>query len=228
LDDAFQHRRVIPSLSILLTDSNRLFYEDCLLPAGRLREPSGNKSRADIILCTKCPAFFQQIDYQVIAKNIGLNSNQQLYFTSYRYKSLLPVFPGNNLIKKESIERLKQKSYSFLLLAGIANPKDLIRYLENYTSGLHVLIYPDHHSFSRKDILVVIKTFNEIKNENKILITSEKDAARLINNPYISEEIKAFIYYLPVEVVFNLNEEEMFIQKIENHVTNFKRNRILA
>ena len=34
LDDAFQHRRVIPSLNILLTDYHRPFYEDLLLPAG--------------------------------------------------------------------------------------------------------------------------------------------------------------------------------------------------
>ena len=34
LDDGFQHRRVKPSLSILLVDSNRPVFEDELLPAG--------------------------------------------------------------------------------------------------------------------------------------------------------------------------------------------------
>ncbi|MDR2843550.1 MAG: tetraacyldisaccharide 4'-kinase, partial [Candidatus Symbiothrix sp.] len=53
LDDAYQHRYVKPSLSILLTDSKRLFTGDALLPAGRLREPASNRARADIVICTK-------------------------------------------------------------------------------------------------------------------------------------------------------------------------------
>ncbi|MDR1561542.1 MAG: tetraacyldisaccharide 4'-kinase, partial [Dysgonamonadaceae bacterium] len=40
LDDAFQHRYVKPSLSILLIDINRPLHLDSLLPAGRLREPA--------------------------------------------------------------------------------------------------------------------------------------------------------------------------------------------
>ena len=55
LDDAFQHRYVVPSTSILLSDFNRMIYEDKLLPYGRLREPIGEKSRAQIVIVTKCP-----------------------------------------------------------------------------------------------------------------------------------------------------------------------------
>ncbi len=55
LDDAFQHRYVKPGLSILLTDYHRLFCDDALLPAGRLREPVSGKNRAQIIIVTKCP-----------------------------------------------------------------------------------------------------------------------------------------------------------------------------
>ena len=39
LDDAHQHRRIRPGLSILLTDYNRLYTRDSLLPGGNLREP---------------------------------------------------------------------------------------------------------------------------------------------------------------------------------------------
>jgi tetraacyldisaccharide 4'-kinase len=226
LDDAFQHRRVVPSLSVLLTASDRLFYEDCLLPAGRLREPRRNHSRAHIVICTKCPESFKPIDYRIINKNMGLYPYQQLYFTSYRYKDLFPVFP--RLVKTESIERLKKESYSFLLVTGIANPADLTGYLANHTSDLHLLKYPDHHDFNPKDINEITEMFNGIKNTRKRIITTEKDAVRLMNNPHIPEKIKAFMYYLPVEVVFNLEQENIFIQKIENHVRNFKRNRILA
>jgi tetraacyldisaccharide 4'-kinase len=226
LDDAFQHRYVTPSLSILLINFNRLIDDDYLLPAGRLREPAKNKSRADIIIYTKCPKDFgadpkdcypaPEIDFP----------GKLLFSSTYDYKSLLPVFPENNPIRKESIERLKKESYAFLLLAGFANPDDLIRHLENYTSDLHTLIFPDHHHFKNIDIDKITETFGRITNDKKIIITSEKDAVRLADNPHFPEKLKDFMYYLPIEVV--INQEELFIQKIEEHVATFKRNRVMA
>jgi tetraacyldisaccharide 4'-kinase len=227
LDDAFQHRYVAPSLSILLTDYNRLFCDDELLPAGRLREPQKNKKRAQMVVVTKCPPAMTQTDYQEIHKRLALHPDQDLFFTSYKYKSLLPVFAENNPVKKESIDRLKKEAYSAVLLAGLANPSGLIRYINTYIHGLHTLIFQDHHSFSRKDMRNLSETFGRIKNTKKIIITSEKDAVRLLDNPHVPEVLKPFIYCLPVEVTFNFNEE-LFIEKIEKHVTNFARNRFLA
>jgi tetraacyldisaccharide 4'-kinase len=230
LDDAFQHRYVKPSLSILLTDSRRPFFDDYLLPAGRLREPAKNYCRADIIIFTKCP-----LDSSVVmsseakrSRDTSCESQKAEYQTSFRYKNLLPVFPKNNSVQEENIERLQKESYSFLLLAGLACPEDIIQYLQKYTSDLQLMIYPDHHDFSRKDMVEITEKFNAIQNKNKLIITSEKDAVRLMNNPHIQEETKDLMYYLPIEVVFKSGQEELFIQKIEDHVRNFKRNRIVA
>ncbi|MDR3218516.1 MAG: tetraacyldisaccharide 4'-kinase [Dysgonamonadaceae bacterium] len=226
LDDAFQHRYVKPSLSLLLTSSKQPLYDDCLLPVGRLREPATNHVRADIVVCTKCLYPFDPIELQSVEANLHLLPHQQLFFSAYGYRSLLPVFPGNNLVRKESLERLKKEGFSFLLLTGFAHPEDMIAYLENYTSDLHLRIYPDHHAFRRKNINEITGAFQSIGNDRKIIVTSEKDAVRLTDNPYFPDELKSFIYYLPIEVI--INKEELFTQKIENHVANFKRNRILA
>jgi tetraacyldisaccharide 4'-kinase len=229
LDDAFQHRYVTPSLSILLTDYNRLFFEDALLPAGRLREAASNKKRAQIVIVTKCPETFLSSDYNEITEKLGLSDSQELFSTSYKYKGLLPVFPENNPIKKDNLDRLKKESYSILLFAGLANPTPFIRHLENYTTDIHSLIYPDHHSYTKKDIEEITETFTQIKNAKKIILISEKDAARLDSDSYpLPEEIKPFIFYIPIEVHFNFNQEKSFIQTIENHVTEFTRNRLLS
>lgn len=237
LDDAFQHRYVKPSLSILLTDSRRPFYEDCLLPAGRLREPAGNAGRADIVIFTKCNNKLRITNYKL--RNYSPFTFHPSPFTlltsQFIYRDLLPVFPEKSSTQKENMERLKKESYSFLLLAGLAHPEDLIQYLEKYTSDLRTMIYPDHHDFSRKDILEITENFNKIQNKNKLIITSEKDAVRLMHNPHIREElkigdsqIKGLIYCVPVEAVFEPEQEKLFIQKIENHVTDFTGNRIMA
>jgi tetraacyldisaccharide 4'-kinase len=218
LDDAFQHRRVQPSLSILLTDSNRLFQQDALLPAGRLREPAKNSARADILIYTKCNR----------PKALPIEQPERTFVTGYRYKGLLPVFPAANGIKKENPEHLQKENYSFLLIAGLANPSDLIRYLKQYTEDLHTIIFSDHHNFSRRNIVRIAESFQRIENNRKIIITSEKDAVRLMSHPAVPGEIKRVMYYLPVEVVFHEGQEESFTQKIKNHVKNFARNRIMA
>lgn len=94
LDDAFQHRYVKPGLSILLTDYHRLFCDDTLLPAGRLRESVNGKNRAQIVIVTKCPQDIKPIDYNIITKRLNLYPYQQLYFSSFRYGNLQPVFPS--------------------------------------------------------------------------------------------------------------------------------------
>ncbi|GHT72353.1 tetraacyldisaccharide 4'-kinase [Bacteroidia bacterium] len=226
LDDAFQHRWVKPSLSILLSDFRRPFDKDELLPAGRLREPAKNAARADIVISTCHSALGAESPVYGIAGQAC--NDKQILQTSFRYKSLLPLFPEKSTVQKESIERLKKEAYSFLLVAGLARPQDMVEYIEKYTTDLHSIIYPDHHPFARKDIDTITDTFNHIQNKNKRIITSEKDAVRLIGNPYLSEEIKPFLYYLPIEVVFRPEQETIFTQKIEDHVRNFKRNRILA
>ena len=50
LDDAFQHRRVKPEYSILLSDYENLYYEDYLMPRGKLRESKKGARRANCIV----------------------------------------------------------------------------------------------------------------------------------------------------------------------------------
>jgi len=221
MDDAFQHRYVKPSLSILLTDSNRPFYDDYLLPAGRLREKPENHKRADVIIYTKCPESFTSGDYQILTEKINLLPHQELFFSAYRYKNLLPVFPESKPLKEETSDLSKLEKEAALLVTGLANPAGLIEYVKKYTSNLQTIVYHDHHDFTRKDIQAMTNFMQTNAGENKRIITSEKDAMRLANNPFVPNEIKAFIYYLPIEVVILFNEE-LFTQKIENHVGKFK------
>jgi len=227
LDDAFQHRYVKPYLSILLTDCKRPFYDDRLLPAGRLREHPAGYKRADWIICTKCPESYTTNDYHIQTGRIDLQPHQQLFYSSYRYKNLLPVFPAKNTVKEESIEQLKIDKYAVLLVTGLANPSGLIEYVKKHIPDIQTIVYPDHHNFTGKDIQKMMNFVNSTQCYNKRIITSEKDAMRLLNNPFIPEELKTYFYCLPIEVEIRFNEE-LFINNIENHVRNFKRNCIMA
>ena len=226
LDDAFQHRYVKPSLSILLTDINRLMYEDKLLPAGRLREPVKNKSRAEIIIVTKCPEDIKPIDYRVIGKDMHIYVCQTLFFTSFKYGKLVPVFSEKQLVK--TLEDIKLCDFEILLIAGVASPQGLIKEMHKYAKTVESLIFSDHHAFTGEDIAEIKQRYDKILGKNKIIITTEKDAVRLMDYPNLDENIKNALYYLPIEVIFNQGQEGMFKQKIENHVRNIKTNGRLA
>lgn len=222
LDDAYQHRYVTPSLSILLMDSKRPIYEDALLPAGNLRESQRHKSRASIVLVTKCSHAMNPIDFRIIEKGLDLFSYQALYFTSFEYKAIQPVFPDINF-SSLSNETLKQKQV--LLIAGIANPHPLVERLKKQTAKLHTLFYPDHHAFSKKDIIEINKQFDDIESDEKIILTTEKDAMRLRENSAIDDALQQKLYFIPIQVIFTQKKtNQEFNKKIKNHVRKYQTN----
>ena len=224
LDDAFQHRYVQPGINILLVDYHRLIIYDKLLPAGRLREPLSGKHRADIVIITKCPDTLNPIDYRVLSKAMELYPFQQLYFTKLEYCPLEPIFH-----KGLSIPLTEIRGKNVLLLTGIASPRQLETDINAYTgnNALTILSFPDHHSFTQKDIRRINEAFAGME-APRMIITTEKDQARLMGIETLSDDVKDNIYALPIKVRFMLDKEETFNKKIISYVRKNSRNSILV
>ena len=224
LDDAFQHRYVNPGINILLVDYHRLIIYDKLLPAGRLREPLKGKNRADIVIITKCPKELKPMEYRVITKAMDLYPYQQIFFTTLEYGQLTPVFKNN---EGELREQEELKGYNVLLLTGIASPRQMKEDLTPLVSHLSTLSFPDHHIFRQKDIEQICSEFAALPSP-KCIITTEKDAARIVSIEGLSEDIRNNIYILPVRIKFMLNQEAKFNENIKGYVRKNSRNSILA
>ena len=215
LDDAFQHRKIKCGLNILLTEYESLFCNDTLLPAGRLRESRKGYLRADIIIVTKTPEYASPVDLRGVIKEINPRPYQNLFFSSLKYGNLYNLFD-----KKET---LNIPMYLFnchvLLVTGIANPKPMRTYVKEYAEDLVHKAFADHHQFSPEDIEQIKQSYNQIENENKMIITTEKDATRLIS---FSEELKELsIFVLPIEIDFK-NKTEEFNEQIKKYVRTHK------
>ncbi|MGN1376610.1 MAG: tetraacyldisaccharide 4'-kinase [Prevotella sp.] len=222
LDDAYQHRYVKPGINILLTDYHRLIIHDKLLPAGRLREPQSGKKRADVVIITKCPKDLRPMEYRVIIKAMDLFPYQKLFFTTLEYDNLKPAYCGEDR-KLESIS----KDESILLVTGIASPKQLIYDLQPFTQNIVPMAFADHHQFNAKDIQRINEEFDKLPSP-KIIITTEKDNARLFGMKGLSDEVRHNMYILPVKIKFMLGQEEDFNKKIIDYVHKNSRNSILA
>ena len=222
LDDAYQHRYVKPGINILLIDYHRLIIYDRMLPAGRLREPSKGKGRADIVIVTKCPKDLKPMEYRVLTKALDLYPYQSLYFTTLEYGNLKPVFEGD----EKPLTDIKNNE-SLLLLTGIASPKQMQIDLKKYSKNITMMTFGDHHYFSAKDIRKINRKFEEMPSPKRI-ITTEKDSVRLVECEGLSEEVKRNIFELPIHIKFMLEQGENFNSKILSYVQKNSRNSILV
>jgi tetraacyldisaccharide 4'-kinase len=222
LDDAYQHRYVTPSLSILLTDFHRLFYKDKLLPLGRLREPKSAMHRADGIIVTKCDAGLRPIDYRIMEQEMELYSHQQLFFTRIVYDPLQPVFP----IASGIMTNLNVSDNDVLLLTGIASPQPFIKEAEKRFGKITTMIFPDHHYYDKHDIARINEVFARLNSPDKFILTTEKDAVRLLNNPLVPQAWRDVLYYLPIRIDFCTETSVRFNDWVKNHIVTFQRNNI--
>lgn len=220
LDDAYQHRFIAPGLSILLIDYNRLIYNDYLLPIGRLREPASERSRADILIVTKCPLTMQPIEMCIIDKRLNCSPSQRLYFSSFNYGTIYNVFDST---KHYSTESLKKQEAQILIVTGVASPEPLYGYILEKIGRYETIRFSDHHSFTKENWNRISKKYAAIKNKKKLILVTEKDAARIYSDKNVPNLLKEHIYTIPLHVKFLCNGEEPFKNQIINYVKENKR-----
>ncbi len=207
LDDAFQHRKVVPALSILLTEYADLYTRDYLLPAGNLREHSKESRRADIIIVSKCPQSINLAERQAIRRELSPNKDQILLFSRLKY------MPAYHLLNKELLLDWKQKK-NILLCCGIARRQALIQYLNSKDLNLTIKAYSDHFYFLEKDLKNIDRLFNTLQ-EDTIILTTEKDAMRfLLHEDWIRDRAWP-IYALPIQVAMSDDDNELLFGELE-------------
>lgn len=219
LDDAYQHRSIVPTRTILLTTYSRPYFSDMLLPFGRLRDLASRAAKADMIVVTKCPSFIDNEEREKWARKVGLHDydtgtcegvnkegkKQKLLFATVSYEKLRSVFP-------EGDPRYTH-SKSVLLFSGIADDGPLASTLcESYRMMGHVS-YPDHHYFSRSDLKSIEAA--AMRHPTALLVTTEKDAQRLSSTD-AGEILRKRFFYAPISTRMLTNEEQNILKDFIN------------
>ncbi len=203
MDDAFQHRSVLPDFQIMVSDYGRPFYNDHILPAGRLREPRSGARRADAIVISKCPQDLSSAKCEEVIRKTGTYApDVPVYFTSIAYDE--PVCVQG----KESVPA------NVILVTGIANPTPLVTHLKDKLNIAEHLVYPDHHLFTDSDIRLIV---SKLKESGTSLLTTEKDLMRLMDPDTWPQLSDVQVFYVPIRVRF-LHEEEKFKVQLLNVV----------
>lgn len=155
LDDAFQHRAVKTTESIVLVDWSMDITKAKLLPYGKLREPIKGLKRADIVVFTKCPSVVSDEEREKRKALVSQFGVKDIRFSRIVYEPI-DVRPGTDV----------------LLLTAIENPKPLITHLQELNINVETHKYLDHHRFTEAEIAAAKAT-------GKPIVTTEKDWCRM-------------------------------------------------
>lgn len=216
LDDAYQHRWLQASLSILLLEYSSLQKVDFLLPTGNLREPRSATKRADILIVTKAPQNLTATERAKVLKRIKPQAQQKVFFSFLRYSDLMNVADKSS----RALIGLNTQTQIFLL-TGIANARPLLAELKRHTSHIIHHQYPDHYSFTVADIAKIAQEYQHCEAADKLIITTQKDVQRLKNPIFENYLANTALYVLPVETAFAEEDKTNFDQLIQSHVRQY-------
>ena len=163
LDDAFQHLRIKPHLSIVLVTHRSLREAWQLLPAGDGREPLSALRHADAVVVTKCPVSLGGKEKERLTAHLRKWFGGPVFFSEYVYHDIL------------NREGKSPQGREIHLLAGIADPLPMLDYLKLRFERVHTHFFSDHHAFSRRELEHLFKLAGELP-----LVTTEKDRVRLL------------------------------------------------
>jgi tetraacyldisaccharide 4'-kinase len=211
LDDAFQHRAISAGLNIVLTDYSNPYWYDWFLPSGDLRDERSSAKRAHIIVVTKCKPDFSEAERNTILQKINPTKEQQVFFVAFQYGIPYHILTSQPYLLTQQTE--------VLLVCGIANPAPLKAHLEMHAGMYDQLSYSDHHVFSIDDLNNMRQKFAALDAPQKILLTTEKDAVRLVK--FGAELNDMPMYVQPVQHKVLFGEEETFKATVVAFVQNF-------
>jgi len=209
LDDAFQHRKLKPTFKILLTPYTAPFFNDHLLPMGRLRESRSGAKRAEVVVVTKCPTPVTEAQKKAYRSSLAtyLSPGADVYFSSTAYGKPYPVAGS-----------LTECPPRVIAVSGLADDAPFLDYCSRTFDLADSLTFPDHHHYVEKDAQRIKKLFGQVAGTAPVLLTTEKDAAKLklLADTGLLTEIP--IFALPIQVVLDPKDQEMLFQRLRKNL----------
>ena len=205
LDDAYQHRSIHAGVNILLTDYSYPFYSDFILPVGNLRESRNGKNRADIIIVSKCPGITDS-EKKPIIDQINPSKKQEVFFSKIVYGKVFNFDTSEQEVADKKI----------ILVTGIAKANPLKELLAKKGILIKHFEFGDHHNFKASELDEIHKIFDKFAEEKPLIVTTEKDAMRLLNKEF-EEKIAPYPWcYQSIEIEIDRKEE--FDKMIKDYV----------
>jgi len=182
LDDGFQDFSINKNLSIVCFNEKQWIGNGLVIPSGPLREELSALKRANCVIING------EKNTDIENRIFSNNKKIKIFYTKY---------------KVQNIDEFKNKKVT--AFAGIGNPINFFNLLrDNNIDILEEISFPDHYNYFGKELENLI---NKAKENNTILLTTEKDFLR------IEENYKKNINYL--KIIVEIENRNQFIEEIK-------------
>ena len=193
LDDAFQHRRIVRDVDIVLLNCIETIEKYRLIPFGNLREPLVQLKRADMIILSKT--------------NLG-NFPEDVHIEQLSKAPLhrAVIEPESYLLDKDKNRTPVHEFYNnkCVLVSGVGSPEGVYKIAEslklNVVTHLH---FRDHQLYTQKECERINRSVRET--DGDFILTTEKDMFKLSSVSGKNKELNLTteIFSLPVKFVFS-------------------------
>ena len=208
LDDAFQHRAITRDCDIVVIDARQDMEAQRMIPAGRLREPLDHLRRADIVLLSRCVSADACAETTAMLRRW---TRAPVYGTFFRPVTLRRLSPGStDLVARRAPAtpaEAKSRDVSSAIggqeaqdalppgalagrrvtaFCGIGSPESFRRLLTDL--GMEIDAFHsmgDHHWFTPREMRRLVR--DALQRTGGLLLTTEKDAVRLAEQPWMKE-----------------------------------------
>jgi tetraacyldisaccharide 4'-kinase len=182
LDDGFQDYSINKNLSIVCFNEKQWIGNGLVIPAGPLREDLSALKRANCVIINGKKNI--NIENKIFSKNGKI----KIFYSNYKPQNIVDF-----------------QNKKIIAFAGIGNPENFFDLLkDNKLNIIETIKFPDHHKYSEKELENLL---NKIKENNTVLLTTEKDYFR------ISENYKKNIKCLKIKV--EIENKNQFIDEIK-------------
>lgn len=166
LDDGFQHRKMARDLDIVLVDSEKMFGNENLLPAGPLREGMEGFSRVNRLVVvsknvdhTRAEKIARIMDKKFMQTSSAQNEGKRTLVCKVEPDYAYNIITGEHLALGAEITAL----------SAIGQPEQFYKFLEKDFEIKDKLTFDDHHQYTQ----------NDVENIDGVIVTTEKDAVKL-------------------------------------------------
>ncbi|NPA51527.1 MAG: tetraacyldisaccharide 4'-kinase [Aquificae bacterium] len=199
LDDGFQHYQLYKDIDNLVTDATKPFWEDQLLPLGRLREPPSFSMYADSIIITRLHLLKEQRQKEILEQ--AKKFNKPVFIAREKIEKILDPFSNTY-----PLEILKGKKVT--VFAGLGNNTQFFETVkklsQKYDFSIEEFIsFPDHYDY---------KNFKPKK--ERIYLTTEKDIIKIKEKN---------VFALNYEIDIDKDYEELILNKIKKREQNARK-----
>ena len=182
LDDGFQDFSIKKKLSIVCFNEKQWIGNGFTIPSGPLRSSLSALKKAECVIINGKKN--KDIENKIFSKNEKI----KIFYSIH---------------KPQNISEFQNKK--IVAFSGIGNPENFFNLLiDNKLNIIEKIKFPDHHKYSEKEL---VNLLNKIKDNNSVLLTTEKDYFR------ISENYKNNIKYLKIKV--EIENKNKFIEEIK-------------